>query len=72
MESVFLSNLDKFNDDANSEYNVLLYVGIRMSCAGFSLSTFIAFSKLDTKTFDEKSCAKYGRPLQNLNLIVLQ
>ena len=58
MESVFLANLDKFHDDANAEYNVWLSVGIRMRRTGFSLSTFIAFSKLDTKRFDEESCTK--------------
>ena len=35
-----------------------LSVGIRMKHAGFNVSIFIGFSKLDSKRFNEQECAK--------------
>ena len=35
-----------------------LTVGIKMKRAGFNLSTFIAFSNLDSKRFNEEACIK--------------
>ena len=58
IESVFLSNIDKFTDDASGEYRVWLNAGIYMRRAGFDVSTFIAFSKLDAQRFKETECIK--------------
>ena len=58
MESLFLSNIDKFTDDACGEYRVWLNAGIYMQRAGFDVSTFIAFSKLDAQRFNETECIK--------------
>ena len=72
MEDEFISNISLFMNDAIAEYNVWLSVGIRMRRAGFSLSTFIAFSKLDKIDLMKKILFKNGRLLQNMNLILLQ
>ena len=72
MEEEFLSHINKFMNEAIAEYNVWLSVGIRMRRAGFSLSTFIAFSKLDKIDLMKKILFKNGRLLQNMNLILLQ
>ena len=58
MESLFLSNIHLFVDDACNEYHVWVNTGIFMKHAGFDISTFIAFSRLDTKRFNENDCVK--------------
>ena len=43
IESLFLSNIHHFVDDACSEYHVWVNTGIFMKRAGFDVSTFIVF-----------------------------